>query len=483
MKTLPDPDDIRRFRRYLDENAFTRSSIEERLGSAAPPGASAIEASLEATKEATAANALVRLFLLGSSIKTATLEEALDPGFVTLCFDVGLFERIDGRTAATVSIVPVDDLLFASDAFRKLGTAAARDFVLPASTHAAQVLRRITFRDPVGATLDIGTGCGVHALLAARHSDHVIATDVSEGALRYTAFNAILNRIDNVECRNGNLFDPVAGESFDLIVSNPPFVIGPGGEYVYRDSPLELDQFCAALASAAPKHLNDGGHLQMLCEWAGLQDEDWQARIAGWLESSGCDAWILQTGSVPATEYVRLRQSDIQGPDDVPQSPGWVAYLAERNVDRVHAGVITLRKRYGNNWQQMLAISGDIGETASFALRRSIDAQDFLQLCDDDASLLEAVLRISPKVATEPATVNEAGQPTSVLLRRGDGLPVVAELDLAVMVFLQQIDGQRTLAEAIARFSEVTETDTKNVQSELVAAARLFVTQGFVEPV
>lgn len=483
MKNLPNAEDTRRFRQYLDDNGFTRASIEQRLGSAAPPGADAIEASLRATKEATTGNALLRLFLLGTSLEPAAVEASLDPAFVRLCSEAGLFERIDARTAATVNIVPVDDLLFASDAFRMLGTPDARDFVLPASTHAAQFLRKIAFRDSVGATLDIGTGCGVHALLAARHSERVIATDISDSALRYTAFNAALNGIDNVECRAGDLFEPVAGESFDLILSNPPFVIGPGGEYVYRDSPLELDGFCAELASAAPAYLNEGGHLQMLCEWAGIDGEDWQGRVTGWVDDSGCDTWILHTGSLPAAEYVRRRRSDISGPDEAGAATDWLDYLADRNVDSIVAGVITLRKRSGNNWHQTLSISGDIGESASFALRRCFEAQDFLELCKDDASLLEAVLQISPKIATEPRTDSGSGQPTSVLVRRGDGLPVIAELDLAVMVFLQQLDGQRSLSEAIARFAQLTETDEKNVQSELVAAARLFITQGFVEPV
>ncbi|MBT8098331.1 MAG: methyltransferase, partial [Gammaproteobacteria bacterium] len=369
------------------------------------------------------------------------------------------------------------------DAFRMLGTPAARDFVLPASTHAAQFLRKITFRDSVGSTLDIGTGCGVHALLAARHSEHVIATDISESALRYTAFNAALNGIENVECRAGDLFEPVAGESFDLILSNPPFVIGPGGEYTYRDSPLELDGFCAALASTALAHLNEGGHLQMLSEWAGIDGEDWRERVTGWVGNSGCDTWILHTGSLPAAEYVRRRRSDISGPNEAGAATDWLDYLADRNVNSIVAGVITLRKRSGGNWQQTLSISGGIEESASFALRRCFDAQDFLELCSDDASLLEAVLQISPKIATEPRTDSGSGQPTSVLVRRGDGLPVIAELDLAVMVFLQQLDGQRSLSEAISRFAQLTETDVKNVQSELVAAARLFITQGFVEPV
>ncbi|MBT8099645.1 MAG: methyltransferase, partial [Gammaproteobacteria bacterium] len=317
----------------------------------------------------------------------------------------------------------------------------------------------------------------------ARHSEHVIATDISESALRYTAFNVALNGIENVECRAGDLFEPVAGESFDLILSNPPFVIGPGGEYTYRDSPLELDGFCAALASAGPAHLNEGGHLQMLCEWAGIDGEDWQERVMRWSHDSGCDTWILHTGSLPAAEYVRRRRSDISGPDEAGVAKNWLDYLGDRNVDSIVAGVITLRKRGGDNWQQVLSISGEIGESASFALRRCFDAQDFLELCSDDASLLEAVLQISPKIATEPRTEGQSGQPTSVLVRRGDGLPVIAELDLAVMVFLQQLDGQRSLSEAIARFAQLTETETKNVQSELVAAARLFVTQGFVEPV
>ena len=482
MKSLPSADDTRRFRDYLDDNGYSRAAIEERLGAAAPPGAGAIDAALDATRDATTENALLRLFLLGTSLEPAAVDAALDDDFVTLCLEADLFERIDGRIAATVSIVPVDDMLFASDAFRMLGTAEARDFVLPASTHAAQVLRRITFRDRVGATLDIGTGCGVHALLAARHSDRVVATDVSEAALRYTGFNAALNGVDNIDCRFGDLFEPVRGETFDLVLSNPPFVIGPGGNYVYRDSPIELDGFCAALVSGAPRHLNDCGHLQVLCEWAGVDGDDGLARVAGWVGDRGCDAWILQTGSVPAAEYVRRRQADISGPDEAPAAADWLDYLSQRNVDRIHAGAITLRKRAGDNWVQALAISGDVGETASFALRRCFDAQDFLDLCDD-ASLLDAVLQVSPKVATEPRTDASTGQPGSVLVRRGDGLPVIAELDLAVMVFLQQLDGQRTLSEAIARFAQLTETDEKIVQRELVAAARLFAMQGFVEPV
>ena len=73
----------------------------------------------------------------------------------------------------------------------------------------------------------IGPGCGIQALLAAKHSERVVATDVNPRALAFAAFNAALNGIDKIEFRLGDGFAPVEGESFDLIVSNPPYVISP----------------------------------------------------------------------------------------------------------------------------------------------------------------------------------------------------------------------------------------------------------------
>ena len=70
-------------------------------------------------------------------------------------------------------------------------------------------------------------------------STDVVATDVSERALRFTRLNALLNGVDGIETRPGALFEPVAGEQFDRIVSNPPFVITPRAAgvpaYEYRD--------------------------------------------------------------------------------------------------------------------------------------------------------------------------------------------------------------------------------------------------------
>ena len=75
--------------------------------------------------------------------------------------------------------------------------------------------------------LDMGTGSGVCALFAARHARRVVAVDINPGAVRCATVNALLNHLEaRIELHHGDLFSPVAGRRFDLILFNPPFLAG-----------------------------------------------------------------------------------------------------------------------------------------------------------------------------------------------------------------------------------------------------------------
>lgn len=75
--------------------------------------------------------------------------------------------------------------------------------------------------------LDMGTGSGVCALFAAKHARRVVAVDINAAAVRCAGINALLNRLEGrIEARHGDLFQPVAGLRFDLILFNPPFLRG-----------------------------------------------------------------------------------------------------------------------------------------------------------------------------------------------------------------------------------------------------------------
>lgn len=115
---------------------------------------------------------------------------------------------------------------------------------------ASQIDGRLIAAD--AAVLDLGTGSGVCALFAARHAHRVVAVDINPEAVRCAAVNALMNRLDaRITLRQGDLFAPVADERFDLVLFNPPFIVGApkdARDAAWRSSDLP-QRFAAGLAA------------------------------------------------------------------------------------------------------------------------------------------------------------------------------------------------------------------------------------------
>lgn len=111
--------------------------------------------------------------------------------------------------------------------------------------------------------LDMGTGSGVCALFAARHARRVVAIDINAAAARCAGINTLLNGLENrIEVRHGDLFEPAAGERFDLILFNPPFVIGePRND---RDRAWRATDVAERFAAGLSRHLKPGGAALLL---------------------------------------------------------------------------------------------------------------------------------------------------------------------------------------------------------------------------
>jgi release factor glutamine methyltransferase len=107
---------------------------------------------------------------------------------------------------------------------------------------------------PVGGTvLDMGTGSGVGAVFAARWASRVVAVDVNPEAVRCARINALMHRLESkIEVRQGDLFAPVAGERFDVVLFNPPYFRGePSGalDRAWRSNDV-IERFAAGLPDA-----------------------------------------------------------------------------------------------------------------------------------------------------------------------------------------------------------------------------------------
>lgn len=480
---IPSHDAVRRFRTTLDEHHYGTEGLRERFGISVPPKPADRDRLLHLTREITAGNALVRLFLLGSSI-AGDGADVLPQTFLDLALQSGLIDLDEGRILPRAIIVPVEHLLFASDAFSMLGGDLSGDFVVPASTHAANFLRRLTLREPVDTTLDLGCGCGIQALFAASHSRRVVATDISESALDYTRFNAALNGIDNVECRAGDRLAPVADETFDLIVSNPPFVPGPARQFVYRDSDLDLDDFCRHLVADGSRFLNDGGCMQLLFESVEIEGESWPDRIRGWIRGTDCDAWVLHSPPVHPLHYVARRLADVTA--DTPEQglyEEWVAYFESRRVTAIHPAMITLRKRKARNWVHFHGVAADIDSEAGSAVRAGLEACDLLDRCAEDDALLGVRLKLSPALRLEQqfARDDEQWNAERSLLWMNNGLRMDAEVDMQIIAFLHQLRPDQTLQETIVGFGEAVNADPAKLVADLLPVVRLFIGRGFIE--
>lgn len=124
---------------------------------------------------------------------------------------------------------------------------------------ASTTLAGLTVRTPVVSALDVGTGSGIQALHAAQHATRVSATDLNPRALLCARLTLALSDAPAADLYEGSLFEPVGDETYDLIVSNPPFVISPGARLTYRDGGMGGDDLCRTLVQETGDRLADGG--------------------------------------------------------------------------------------------------------------------------------------------------------------------------------------------------------------------------------
>ncbi len=336
---------------------FTYDAVAELLGvrAHAALGRNETTPGLQRTGGGSPLETLVRLFLLQAPVSLPAAEAAL-PGLVDRMAAEGLLEQTVGEVGARLDVRPYatgdDDLWVVSDLTPGLDGRPVRlrtDHVLGVSS-ASSSLAQLTMREPVGSSLDLGTGCGVQALHLAAHSDRVVATDVNTRALRMTRFNAALNGLPApVDVREGSFFEPVRGERFDLIATNPPFVISPatGERLVYRDSGLPGDRVVEDIVRSAPDHLTDGGWCQILANWVIATDLPWEERLLPWV-ADDCDAFVVQREVIDPASYVELwlKDAGLHGGDDYAvRYDTWLSWFDQQGIEAVGFGWINLRKK------------------------------------------------------------------------------------------------------------------------------------------
>jgi release factor glutamine methyltransferase len=128
---------------------------------------------------------------------------------------------------------------------------------------------------PDATVLDMGAGSGICAIFAAQWARRIVAVDLNPAAVRCATINVLLHQIEKrVEVREGDLFNPVQGERFDLILFNPPFLPGQPQSEFERSlrSTGVIERFAAGLGD----HLTENGVALVLLSSLANQTEHLQ---------------------------------------------------------------------------------------------------------------------------------------------------------------------------------------------------------------
>ena len=477
---------------------------------------------------------LTALFMLGEPVSAVALETALPRTGVAGALSIGLV--VPTQTASSEQhYAPAVDLRphEAEDAHGSVrwwvasdlgelvtGQALAPDHVLGIG-RAGLTLAALTPRKPVETALDLGVGCGIQTLYLLRHVRQVVATDISTRALEFTAFNVALAGVDSarVQLRQGNLLEPVAGQRFDLIVSNPPFVITPPS---VRQAGLPLMEYreaggpiLPALVRGLEDHLNPDGVAVMLGNWEHREGTSWRTSVNQWIGKS-LDAWIIQREVQDPVEYAAmwLRDGGL-----TPERSGvafenalaaWQEDFDSRQVSGVgmgylvfHAPSVAATSGPGGTalegqtapeepasdtaapsaavepWRVLEEVptsgQGALGEHVA----QVIAAHEALRGLDDTqvaALKLRTASGLSKEEALTPTPV-----PTAPVIRQAEGFGRVIAVGMPEVALLSASDeGLLTVAQIAAAVASLTSEDPAAVLADMVAATRTFAHTGMV---
>ena len=517
------PEQAASLRADLSKSGWGVEAVATLLGEAADaalrreirlPALRSVRASLAAGTDSSPVAVLTALFMLGEPVLATVLDAALPRTGAAGAAVIGLVGEPDeaGYVRARVDLRPheaVDDAgeirwWVASDLGELVtGRALAPDHVLGIGG-AGLTLAGLTPRTRVRSALDLGCGCGIQTLYLLRHAEHVVATDISERALAFTAFNAALAGVcvmgdpdagsggggGRLELLRGSLLEPVAGRRFDLIASNPPFVLTPPA---VREAGLPLMEYRDAggpvlpeLVAGLREHLEPGAAAVMLGNWEHRGADSWREAVATWIPE-GLDGWVIEREVQDPVEYATMwlrdggltSERDAEGFDAA--LGAWIDDFEVRGVQGVGFGYLIVHRplRPRDPWRLLEEVTTSGQGVLGHHVAEVLEVRERLAGLDDDAVAdLRPVL--APDVTEERHLIPGAAEPTVILLRQGGGLGRTIRASTVVAALAGVADGELSVGQIASAVVALTGEDAIGLRAEMVEATRHLIAVGFL---
>ena len=431
-----------------------------------------------------AANAM-RIFFYGDETGEPEARLALGDALFDALLSVGFVERRAGGVVSPFLLtfhgeffVVVDDLARGEDAV--MGSGPTTLTLSRASVPVTKVARG----------LDFGCGSAPNALALAQRAAHVVGIDINPRAITLARINAAINGIENVEFRVGDMFAPVAGESFDVIVSQPPFVSRPEGEeartYLYGGA--RGDEFPLRVLQDAPGLLAPGGVCVFFIEWPEVEGESLAERLRAAQPSGDFDLLVLRAPPTSidahAAGYAYAQHAKID--DEYARA----AVARRENFERLHIGAIrttlTVLRRVPpgrSGWTATIDIRPfDALVPSRLRIDRLLAARDLLEN-KDDALLRAATLRFPKrtKFHAERAAPDPESTPKLTARFSERALVLPYALDRQSFLLLSLVHMSKTVDDAVKFMAKTWSVPVHEAQQRLLPHVKDALAKGALE--
>lgn len=430
---------------YLTEAGYSSEMAFEVLGehgiSAAASGAP--QAALWHAERSGALDTrkiLISAFYLRQPVPRAELAQLLSNEFLEQLIDDGVLQSPDGAPESDSLISAIDirpisaaahgvtDILLASDPDSSMWDhVPGTDHVPGVGNAPLSLLGAVPPVADGSSILDLGCGSGVLSAVLGTSANDVIVTgtDISERALEFARVNGAVLASDKnttLTWKKGNWFEPVDGEQFDILVANPPFVVGPAEVgHVYRDSGMPLDGATKMVVSSAPEFLSPEGTAHILSAWALQDGESIAQRMSSWIPSHGIRAWVLQREIVDPATYVttwlRDESIDPRHAEGKQRTQQWMDFFAKHDIAQIALGFVHMQRIDDEapseitveELEHALAPGAYLGAEVAEFFARAAWLQD-----KDAEDVLEARFAVRPTAAVERVSLPQSDAHTSL---------------------------------------------------------------------
>jgi methylase of polypeptide subunit release factors len=287
------PEQFARLREWLVSAGYTEARVRSIAGVDSMYALPSLTDGREVFREPTdLLSLIVQLFLDGCRIPWSTVNAVISSPGRGILDALGLLQPSVANPelcAAAVALYPIDGVYFASDrlgGLETVGTGVPSDLVFSALTPLTHAFVARMPRIPCADYLELCSGTGIAALIAAHEfADRSWAVDITERSTRFATFNAMLNGLTNVTVLQGDLYEPVLGQTFDLITAHPPYVPSFDNDMVFRDGGEDGEQITQAIIAGLPQYLRPGGQFFCACAMSDRRGARLEQRVRTMLGS------------------------------------------------------------------------------------------------------------------------------------------------------------------------------------------------------